>query len=574
MELNHYKRVWWRLISVFSFLTIVPVTILILVTTSSLRDAAVEKIEVSIGRLIEHKKEVITLFLKEKEDILTMIVGMYPVSYLGKQENLDKLFIAVNKASSIVDLHVISSSGKQLAYVGPYAESLVGKNYYDTQWFQDVLIGGSHVSDVFLGFRNVPHFVVAVSDPLKTYVLRATINSEQFNKLLLSSQIGPHGDSFIVNAEGVLQTPSRSGQNELNPEDKLLLEHHEGTKTINRQESRVMEGDEKNAANHLDATAITTRNETIIATRWVKDGQWFLIVKAMVADSLGPYHKLRNNIIIAIISTSAVFLAFAGILISYFLHRFEREDRKRSELGLQMVQMEKMATVGRLAAGIAHEINNPLQMITSQAGWIGELLPEEEPDKVKNLDEYQKSIEQIKQHVRRAGAITHRLLGFSRKISAEKENVQLNDLIEEAISFVERDAGYHNIVIVRKYAEDLPGTMTDGPQLQQVFLNLINNAIDELGQDGVLQISTAVDRNNNLVAEFADSGHGIKPENLKRIFDPFFTTKEPGKGTGLGLYISYDIVKKLGGTISVANRTGGGAVFTIVLPIVNIGSGH
>jgi CheY-like chemotaxis protein len=105
--------------------------------------------------------------------------------------------------------------------------------------------------------------------------------------------------------------------------------------------------------------------------------------------------------------------------------------------------------------------------------------------------------------------------------------------------------------------------MTDGPQLQQVILNLINNAIDEIGQGGTIDDPHGPG-GQKLVAEFADNGHGIKPENLKRIFDPFFTTKEPGKGTGLGLYISYDIVKKLGGTINVANRDGGGAVFTIV----------
>jgi two-component system NtrC family sensor kinase len=329
------------------------------------------------------------------------------------------------------------------------------------------------------------------------------------------------------------------------------------------------------AAKPFLGISINKRNETIIATRWVKDGQWCLFVKALVDDSLGSYHTVSQNILAVAISAGAVFLILAGLLISYFLQRIESEDRKRVELGHQMVQMEKMATVGRLAAGIAHEINNPLQMITSQAGWIGELLPEEDPDKVKNFDEYQKSVAQIQQHVRRAGTITHRLLGFSRKISAEKENVQLNHLIEEAISFVEKEAEYNNIVITRKFDEDLPGTTTDGPQLQQVFLNLINNAIDEIGKDGVLQISTFVDDDKkNLVAEFADNGHGIRPENLKRIFDPFFTTKDPGKGTGLGLYISYDIVKKLGGTISVANKDSGGAVFTIVLPIVNLGSGQ
>lgn len=567
MENKYYKRVWLRLIGVFILLISLPVAIMILVSTNSLRDAVVDKVEISLGRLIEHKKDVITLYLKEKEDLLTMMVGMYPISYLGRQENLDALFMAVNKTGSIVDLHVIDSSGKQLAYVGPYAQSLIGKSYHDAQWFQDVLINGSHVSDVFLGFRNIPHFVVAVSDPLKTYVLRATINSEQFNKLLLSTQIGPHGDSFIVNQEGTLQTPSRSGMTELGREDRILLEHHEGTAIVQRKENTFVNSGDK-IVNDLGGTSIVKREESIVATRWVKDGQWCLVVKTLISDSLGPFYQVRNNIIIFIIATGAVFIGVAVLLTSYFLKRIEKEDLKRTELGHQMVQMEKMATVGRLAAGIAHEINNPLQMITSQAGWIGELLPDEDPEKVVNLDEYKKAVDQIRQHVRRAGTITHRLLGFSRKISAEKANVQINELIEETISFVEKEAGYHNVSIVRAYGEDLPGIMIDGPQLQQVFLNLINNAIDEIGQGGIIEIRTAV-RDDTLIAEFADNGHGIKPENLKRIFDPFFTTKDPGKGTGLGLYISYDIIKRLGGTISVANRTSGGAVFCISLPLTN-----
>jgi two-component system, NtrC family, sensor kinase len=126
-------------------------------------------------------------------------------------------------------------------------------------------------------------------------------------------------------------------------------------------------------------TAIVKREDIIVATRWVKDGQWCLFVKASVEDSLGPFYQVRNNIIMVIAATSAVFLIIAVFFANYLLRRIEREDRRRAELGHQMVQMEKMATVGRLAAGIAHEINNPLQMITSQAGWIGELLPEEDP---------------------------------------------------------------------------------------------------------------------------------------------------------------------------------------------------
>jgi two-component system NtrC family sensor kinase len=265
-------------------------------------------------------------------------------------------------------------------------------------------------------------------------------------------------------------------------------------------------------------------------------------------------------------------MAVATFISISLSRNFEKSDREHAAFSLQIVQVEKMATVGRLAAGIAHEINNPLQMITNQAGWIGELLPDEDPAQVKNLVEYQKAVEQIKHHVRRAGTITHRLLGFSRKMASQQEKVQINDLLEETISFVDREAGYEEITIVRNLAKDLPGTMTDGPQLQQVFLNLINNAIDAVGHGGKIEVSTKMRSDGKLAIEFSDSGPGIKPENIKQIFDPFFTTKDPGKGTGLGLYISYDIVQKLGGSISVDNRKSGGAVFTIVLPVISFGS--
>lgn len=567
MEVTNYQRIWLRLIGVFFVLTTVPVAVLSIVTTNSLRQAAIEKNEVSLARLIEHKKDVVSLFLMEKQELLTMMVGMYPISYLGKQDNLDNLFIAVNKTGAIVDLHVIDSAGNQLAYTGPYAGKLEGKNYSDAEWFQHVLIKGSHVSDVFLGFRNVPHFVVAVADPLKTYVLRATVNSEQFNKLLLSSQIGPNGDSFIVNRQGKLQTPSRMGITQLSDEDKRLLQHHEGTAVFQREEEITVLAS-RNLIDIPEATTIIKRQESVVATRWVKDGEWCIIVKALIEDSLEPFYAVRNNIIMVIVATSAVFLALALLFTNYLLRRIEREDRNRAELGHQMMQMEKMATVGRLAAGIAHEINNPLQMITNQAGWIGDLLPEEDKTKVLNYDEYTKAIEQIKHHVRRAGAITHRLLGFSRKISAEKQHVNLNGLVEETISFIEKEAEYNEITIVRNYTDDIPSTMTDGPQLQQVVLNLINNAIDEVGHGGTIELRTAMEGTTKLRIDIADNGNGITPENIKKIFDPFFTTKAPGKGTGLGLYISYDIVKKLGGTISVANREPRGAVFTIVLPLI------
>jgi two-component system NtrC family sensor kinase len=543
---NYYKAITKRLLVAFFCLSIVPIACFAWIMKGSVEETNIIKLNELTTSTIEHRTEVISQFLKDKINMLSMLVSLYSEEFFFNKENVEKLFLAMNSKGDIVDLQVIDVTGIQHAYVGPYRAKIEGKKYDDAPWFRETLISGVHVSDVFMGFRNTPHFVVAVTDPLKNYVLRATINSSIFNSLLHSAQLGPHGDAFIVNRMGELQTPSLLGKTDLSETDKKLLSF------------------ENNSSSIITSTDIST-------TRSIDNGHWQLVVTANIADSLGYYLRLRNRIIFIVIIISLISMSAATFLSVVLSRNIERADKEYAALGLQFVQVEKMATVGRLAAGIAHEINNPLQMITNQAGWIGELLPDEDPALIKNLEEYQKAVKQIKHHVQRAGTITHRLLGFSRKMSSQQEKVQVNELLLETVSFVEREAGYDNITIVKNLGSNLPGTMTDGPQLQQVFLNLINNAIDAVGHGGKVELSSKMSGDGKLVLEFADSGPGIKPENIKQIFDPFFTTKDPGKGTGLGLYISYDIIQKLGGSITVANRKGGGAIFTIVLPVISFG---
>lgn len=545
---KYYRTITRRLLTAFFVLSIVPIVSFAWIMKDAVEKTNIVKLQQLATSTIEHRTEVISLFLRDKINLLSMVVSLYSQDFLFNQQNVEKLFLSMNSTKDIVDLQVIDVSGTQYAYVGPYRSKIEGKTYSDAAWFRETLISGVHVSDVFSGYRNTPHFVVAVTNPLKSYVLRATINSSMFNSLLHSSQLGPRGDAFIVNRAGELQTPSLLGMTELSATEKMVI-----------------------SFDNTSVPVITP--EYIYTSRRIDKGHWLLVLKASIADSLDYYIRLRDRIILVVITISMISMAAATCISLLLSRNFEQSDREYAAYGLQFAQVEKMATVGRLAAGIAHEINNPLQMITSQAGWIGELLPDEDSTTVKHLDEYTKAVEQIKHHARRAGTITHRLLGFSRKISSEKERVQINNLVEETISFLEREADYNNITITRRFADDLPVTMTDGSQLQQVFLNLINNAIDAAGHGGLLEISTSLSTDNKIKVVFADSGPGIKPENIKQIFDPFFTTKDPGKGTGLGLYISYDIIRKLDGSITVENRKGGGAVFTIILPVCSFGSG-
>jgi two-component system NtrC family sensor kinase len=242
--------------------------------------------------------------------------------------------------------------------------------------------------------------------------------------------------------------------------------------------------------------------------------------------------------------------------------------RKADEMQMTMLQeaehTDKLASIGRLAAGVGHEINNPLAIINQKTGLAEDLILIS-PD-----FEHKKAIEGclkvIDQSVERCKAITHRLLGFARRADVHNEILQVNDVIKEVMQFLENSLMHNRIRLELQLQENLPLISSDHLQLQQIFLNIINNAIDAIGKDGLVTIMSHLVAGEVRVV-IQDNGSGIDSEILPHIFEPFFTTKETGKGTGLGLSITYGLVKKLGGDITVRSHIGQGTAFTITLPI-------
>jgi signal transduction histidine kinase len=229
-----------------------------------------------------------------------------------------------------------------------------------------------------------------------------------------------------------------------------------------------------------------------------------------------------------------------------------------------MEYQNKMAAIGRLGAGVAHEINNPLSIITEKAGLAKDLLllSEEMPPKEKLVQ----LVNSVLKSADRCGTITHRLLGFAKHMDVQADVIDLDLLLKEVLGFLEKEASYRQIrVSFKQQQQEPPRIVSDRGQLQQVFLNIINNAFAAVDDGG--QIEIGIERVNGRVAvSIADNGMGISKDNLGRIFDPFFTTKK-GAGTGLGLSITYGIVQKLGGDISVTSKLGEGTCFTVTLPI-------
>jgi len=235
-------------------------------------------------------------------------------------------------------------------------------------------------------------------------------------------------------------------------------------------------------------------------------------------------------------------------------------EKKLQETHLQLVSSEKMASLGKLAAGIAHEINNPLGGILIYSSLMMEDLPEE--------DSKRGDLARIVQEAGRCKEIVKSLLEFARQTEPKMEPTDINRAIHDGLFFLVNQALFHNIQIVKKFDSFLPFVRGNASQLKQVFMNIIVNAAEAMHGSGMLTITTVPAPNRKTVyIEFTDTGEGIPEDNLTRIFDPFFTTKEVGKGTGLGLATSYGIVEDHGGKISVRSKVGEGTTFTIELPI-------
>lgn len=536
----YYFRQKVLIILLMTMVSVIPLVGISYFSFQYFKNSWIDRTSVELASLADSRKETIELFLANQNNQLNGLIDQYPAEHLSDQNNLEALFQAVNKSGVITDLDVIDQTGAHLAYVGPFSSQLAGRNYSQADWFAQTMRQGEYTSDIFTGFRGVPHIVVAAANPERTMILRETINLDLFNSLLASAEVGDGGDAFIINRNGEPQTASRldSTATPFSPQD---VSADSGTKVF-------------------------TTNDYIYSATSLKNGDWVLVLKESMDTLLSEYNSARNKAGALILLAILLIATVATVLTNSIINRIRVADEQRTALNERMREVEKMALVGRLAASVSHEINNPLQIIENQAGWISELLEDEKQGRISDFNEYEDAVEKIRSHVRRAKSITHGLLGFSRVEAAEHEKTDVNQLIAETISFLENKAADNRISITTDLQENLPSIRTDPAQLQQVFLNIVTNAIDAIGHDGSITVGTRTIPGGRMVAEFSDTGHGLPEDIRKKIYEPFFSTKK-GENAGLGLSISRNIVQRLGGDIESSNNAQGGSIFQVFLPV-------
>ncbi|MEO5356079.1 MAG: ATP-binding protein [Nitrospirae bacterium YQR-1] len=291
------------------------------------------------------------------------------------------------------------------------------------------------------------------------------------------------------------------------------------------------------------------------------------------------YNETGDHLTWLVIVSIVSLMSFA--LVTYkitgvFVDRIKEADIKRETAMSEIEHSAKLASIGRLAAGVAHEINNPLSIISERAGLIKDIIEMSAENgtssgflnEMSRRESFYNLIKGIIDAVNRCRTITHRLLGFARRMDVAFEIIDINETISEVLSFLEREILFRSIGLVRNFSESIPSIVTDKGQVQQVILNIVNNAVDAVDKGGVIELTTMFkDSTGTVLVQISDNGPGVHAEQLKHIFEPFFTTKEKDKGTGLGLSISYGIIKKLGGDILVTSVPGKGTVFTVELPL-------
>ena len=502
-----------------------------------------------LQEIVRKHKQNIDSFLNERLANVAMLVRVHSLKRLSSEAFLKEALSLFREeyGGVFVDLGLVDERGVQVAYAGPF--ELKRANYADSEWFKKAIQSPFYISDVFLGLRGLPHFIITVKPEGARWLLRATIDFVAFNSLVEATQLGKTGSAFIVNRNGDFQTRPRF-------EAAFHREMLTGFLSRKPVEERVEVFENDDPSGRTFLSLMTP----------LKNGQWILVYLQDKTDAFADLYRARRLGIIIFLLGGLGIVGTSVFLSRRMVQRIARADREKEMMNEQVIEAGKLASVGELAAGIAHEINNPMAIMVEEAGWIEDLLQEEEFQEGANLDEFKRAVKQIKIQGKRCKEITHKLLSFARKTDPAIKVVQLNDLVEEIVALCEQRAKYSSIHINMNLMSPLPTIHASPSEMQQVLLNLINNAVDAMEKSGgSIDITTRLD-GAYVVLDVADTGPGIPQANLARIFDPFFTTKAVGKGTGLGLSICYGIIHKMGGEISVNSAVGIGAVFHIRIP--------
>ncbi len=541
---NNYARLHRRLLRALLLACLIPLLLVGGAGYLQFRRYAESMVLDQQERLVSNHRDFIESFLQNRRAELQAVANRYTLEQLLHGE-LERVFRVIQQGSGIyTDIGIIDDAGRHVLYVGPY--NLQGRNYRDADWFKVLAHQDVYVSDLFMGYRAVPHFIIAVKRQTgdRYYILRASLSTDYFSEIVERVRVGRTGEAFLLDRNGLHQTKTQFGGGLLQPSNYPALQPHAGilSREVEERDRIVLYSDV-----------------------WMAQDRWLLVFRQEKSEAFGPLYR-AFWIWVAVTFAGVLGVMTAALLISRNLVRYvRRADEEKEALTRQLLATSRLAAIGEMAAGVAHEINNPLGIIETLKTWILDLVT---PAGVRGEDvpEVIDSAQKIGDQVERCRRITHDLLKFSRKVETEQVLTDVNALLGDMVQMIQHRARAENIAFETDL-QGVPPLLTSPSKIQQILVNLLNNAVDSMeGRGGTIFLSTRV-RGRAIKVILRDTGCGIPPENLSRIFEPFFTTKPVGKGTGLGLAVCYGLAHQMGGDLEVESRVGEGTTFTLTIPL-------
>jgi two-component system NtrC family sensor kinase len=495
-------------------------------------------------RLVLNHAGFIESFMQARRMELLAVTDQYALQELLAGQLAHVFSVLQQGAGVYTDIGIIDDAGRHLKYIGPY--NLANRNYAGADWFAKLKSQDLVISDLFMGYRAVPHFIIAVkrSTPTGYWILRATLNTDYVSQLVERIRVGSTGEAFLLDRRGLYQTKTQFASRLLSPSNLPFLAPHTGIETTELSDAGVT---------------------YLYSHAWTAGDRWLLVFRQDKAEAYAPLQRaFWTSALIALVGLVGVTLV--ALTISSRLVRYVKEaDTQTDHLHSQLLATSKLAAVGEMAAGVAHEINNPLANIETLRTWILDLATAG-PAAPEDIAEIVDSARKIGDQVERCRRITHDLLKFSRRVESERNSIDLNSLLDEMVQMIEHRARTENVTVEMRPGT-LPNVVTSPSKLQQIVVNILNNAVDAMeGKGGTVQITTRA-AGGGVQVDFKDTGCGISEENLAKIFQPFFTTKPVGRGTGLGLAVCYGLAQQLGGSLAVDSTLGVGTTFRLTLPI-------
>jgi two-component system NtrC family sensor kinase len=484
------------------------------------------------------QKTAIDRFLAERTRELQLIARNLSLAHLSQPGILNEIFNALSQESPyFIDLGVIDDHGRQVAYAGPY--DLLSKNYQTSDWYIDTLAHDVYISDIFLGFRNIPHSVIAVkySSNEGRWILRATIDGRSFDNIVKEISYPQKGDAYLINRNGMYQTTPRKFGKVMAQSEIKGIEHHEGVK-------------------------LEAYDDHLRLSVWLEKVPWISVVEMNKKEAFASLYRVRN-LVIYIFVLSSIIMIFAILLTTnYLITRLESKRKSIRHLDHQLRHTSRIATAAVLSTGVFHKVKDCLANIDITTQCMGES-PGNESAAHSRGETFDDNLKQIHMQLHTARHTIDTYLRLADSSGPVIRDIQINELLRDLMELLDWEFQNKHATIVKELDAAVGVFRSDPTSVRHILQSLIHNAIEAISEYGRITVQTCSEKEGVRVI-VSDNGPGISEADRQRVFEPLFSTK--ARNLGLGLSVSKSIVEKLGGTISVESAAGSGAAFSVFFP--------